>query len=70
MLQTPAGFRLPLGVKDIELALKTGGEGRTPMLVAGIVRDLLSSIEKSRAEMGWSALALVAREDAGLPAPK
>jgi len=41
------------------------------MPVAWIVRDrLLSSIAKGRAEMDWSALALVARDDAGLPAPK
>jgi 3-hydroxyisobutyrate dehydrogenase-like beta-hydroxyacid dehydrogenase len=71
MRHTPVGFRLPLGLKDIELALKTAGEVRAPMPVAGIVRDrLLSSIAKGRTEMDWSGLALVAREDAGLPAHK
>jgi 3-hydroxyisobutyrate dehydrogenase-like beta-hydroxyacid dehydrogenase len=71
MRHTPAGFRLPLGLKDIELVLKTGGEVRAPMPVAAILRDrLLSSIAKGRGEMDWSALALVARDDAGLPAPK
>ncbi len=71
MRHRPAGFRLPLGLKDVELALQTGGEVRAPMPVAGIVRDrLISSIAKGRAEMDWSALALVARDDAGSPAPE
>ena len=71
MRHTPAGFRLPLGLKDVELALKTGGEVRAPMPIAAILRDrLLSSIAKGRAEMDWSALALGARDDAGLPEPK
>ena len=71
MRHTPAGFRLPLGLKDVELVLKTGGEARAPMPVAAILRDrLLSSIAKGREEMDWSALALVARDEAGLPPPK
>jgi len=71
MRHTPAGFRLPLGLKDVELALKTGGEVRAPMPVAGILRDrFLASIAKGRGEMDWSAFALIARDEAGLPAPK
>ena len=62
---------MPLGLKDVELVLKTGGEARAPMPVAAILRDrLLSSIAKGREEMDWSALALVARDEAGLPPPK
>ena len=68
MRHTPAGFRLPLGLKDVELALKTGGEVRAPMPIAAILRDrLISSIAKGRDKMDWSALALGARDDAGLP---
>jgi 3-hydroxyisobutyrate dehydrogenase-like beta-hydroxyacid dehydrogenase len=71
MRHTPAGFRLPLGLKDVELVLKTGGEVRAPMPMADLLRDrFLSSIAKGRGEMDWSAAALVARDDAGLPAPK
>jgi 3-hydroxyisobutyrate dehydrogenase-like beta-hydroxyacid dehydrogenase len=71
MRHTPAGFRLPLGLKDVELVLKTGGEVRAPMPIAAILRDrLISSIAKGRAEMDWSALALGARDDAGLPERK
>jgi 3-hydroxyisobutyrate dehydrogenase-like beta-hydroxyacid dehydrogenase len=71
MRHTPAGFRLPLGLKDVELVLKTGGEVRVPMPVAAILRDrLLASIANGREEMDWSALALGARDDAGLAPPK
>ena len=71
MRHTPAGFRLPLGLKDIELVLKTGGEVRAPMPVADILRDrFLSSIAKGREELDWSGVALAARDNAGLPAPK
>jgi 3-hydroxyisobutyrate dehydrogenase-like beta-hydroxyacid dehydrogenase len=71
MQHTPAGFRLPLGLKDVELALKTCGDVRAPMPIAAILRDrLISSIAKGRSEMDWSALALGARDDAGLPERK
>lgn len=71
MRHTPAGFRLPLGLKDVELALKTGGEVRAPMPIASILRDrFVASIARGREEMDWSALALGARDDAGLPLPK
>jgi 3-hydroxyisobutyrate dehydrogenase-like beta-hydroxyacid dehydrogenase len=71
MRHTPAGFRLPLGLKDVELVLKAGREVHVPMPVAGIVRDhFLTSIAKGREEMDWSAFALEARDAAGLPRPK
>jgi 3-hydroxyisobutyrate dehydrogenase-like beta-hydroxyacid dehydrogenase len=64
---TPAGFKLPLGLKDIELVLKTAGEARAPMPVAGILRErLVSGLAKGREEMDWSALALGALDDAGI----
>ena len=53
MRHTPVGFRLPLGLKDVELALKTGGEVRAPMPIAAILRDrFLASIAKGREEYG------------------
>jgi 3-hydroxyisobutyrate dehydrogenase-like beta-hydroxyacid dehydrogenase len=71
MRHMPAGFRLQLGLKDVDLALKTGAEVRVPMPIASILHDrFLSSIGKGRAEMDWSAIALGARDDAGLPPPK
>ncbi len=71
MRHTPVGFRLPLGLKDVELALKTAGEVRAPMPTAGILRDrFIASIAKGREELDWSAIALMARDDAGLPERK
>ncbi len=64
---TPAGFKVPLGLKDVELVLKTAGEVRSPMPLAGLVRErLVSALAKGRDEMDWSALALGVLDDAGI----
>jgi 3-hydroxyisobutyrate dehydrogenase-like beta-hydroxyacid dehydrogenase len=64
---TPAGFKLPLGLKDIELVLQTAGEVRAPMQLAGLVRErLISGLAKGRDEMDWSALALGVLDEAGI----
>jgi 3-hydroxyisobutyrate dehydrogenase-like beta-hydroxyacid dehydrogenase len=64
---TPAGFRLPLGMKDIDLVLKTATEANVPMPTANLLHDrFVSAIAKGRADMDWSAIALGAADDAGL----
>lgn len=64
---TPAGFKMPLGLKDVELALRTAGEARAPMPFASVLRErLLSGLAKGRDEMDWSALALGALDEAGI----
>jgi 3-hydroxyisobutyrate dehydrogenase-like beta-hydroxyacid dehydrogenase len=64
---TPAGFRLPLGLKDIDLVLQTAGAANAPMPTASLLRDrFISAIAKGRAELDWSAIALGAADDAGL----
>src|SRR5260370_1554265 len=64
---TPPGFRLPLGLKDIDLVLKTASEARAPMPTASLLHDrFIAAIAKGRAEMDWSAVALGAFGDAGL----
>ncbi len=64
---TPAGFRLPLGLKDIELVLQTAGAAHAPMPVASLLRDrFISAIARGRADLDWSAIALGAADDAGL----
>ena len=64
---TPAGFRLPLGMKDIDLVLKTATEVNAPMPTASLLRDrFISAIAKGRAAMDWCAIALGAADDAGL----
>lgn len=71
LVHEPAGFRLELGLKDVSLMLAAGGEVRAPMPLASLARDrFLSSLAKDRGNMDWSAMALCAREDAGLPPRK
>jgi 3-hydroxyisobutyrate dehydrogenase-like beta-hydroxyacid dehydrogenase len=63
----PAGFRLALGLKDIQLALQTAGSSSVPMPIASVLRDRwLASVAKGRADMDWTAVALAVAEDAGL----
>jgi 3-hydroxyisobutyrate dehydrogenase-like beta-hydroxyacid dehydrogenase len=64
---SPAGFRLPLGLKDIELVMSSAAEARVPMPLASILRDrFIAALAKGRDDLDWSAIALGAREDAGL----
>ncbi|MER2531044.1 MAG: NAD(P)-dependent oxidoreductase [Candidatus Competibacter sp.] len=63
----PPGFRLALGLKDIELILATGALSRTPTPVADLVHNrLLTAVAKGRSELDVTALALGVSEDAGL----
>jgi len=64
---TPAGFRLPLGLKDIDLVIQTATAANAPMPTASLLRDrFVSAIAKGRADLDWSAIALGAADDAGL----
>ncbi|HET7585259.1 MAG TPA: NAD(P)-dependent oxidoreductase [Gemmatimonadaceae bacterium] len=63
----PAGFRLALGLKDMQLVLSAGREELVPMPLASLLRDrLLAQMARGREALDWSALALGAAEDAGL----
>jgi 3-hydroxyisobutyrate dehydrogenase-like beta-hydroxyacid dehydrogenase len=65
----PAGFTVPLGLKDTELALEAARELRAPLPAAGIVRDhLIGALAHGRESWDWSALATAVREAAGLAA--
>ena len=65
----PAGFTVPLGLKDAELALEAARELQAPLPTATIVRDhLLGALARGRESWDWSALATAVREAAGLPA--
>jgi 3-hydroxyisobutyrate dehydrogenase-like beta-hydroxyacid dehydrogenase len=71
MRHMPVGFRLELGLKDVDLALKAGAEVRAPMPMASLLHDrFVASIANGRADLDWSAIALGARDDAGLPPSK
>ena len=63
----PAGFRLVLGLKDIELAMSAARSVSVPMPLAGLLRDrALASVNKGRGDWEWSAFTLEAAEAAGV----
>ncbi|HET7788867.1 MAG TPA: NAD(P)-dependent oxidoreductase [Myxococcales bacterium] len=64
----PAAFAMPLGLKDVSLALKAGEELRVPLPLAALLRDhFLESLAKGREKWDWGGMAAVLRESAGLP---
>jgi 3-hydroxyisobutyrate dehydrogenase-like beta-hydroxyacid dehydrogenase len=64
----PAGFAMPLALKDVTLALQAGHELRVPLPMASLLRDrLLAALARGRDGWDWSGLTSVAREEAGLP---
>ena len=63
----PAGFVMPLGLKDIRSVLAAAEAQRVPMPVASLVRDhFITGIARGGEGLDWSALARVAAEEAGL----
>ncbi|MGN6234824.1 NAD(P)-dependent oxidoreductase [Dyella sp.] len=64
---SPAGFAMPLGLKDVGLALSAGEARRVPLPFAGVLRDnFLDALAHGGEELDWSALAMVAARRAGL----
>ncbi|MFZ5557142.1 MAG: NAD(P)-dependent oxidoreductase [Pseudomonadota bacterium] len=63
----PAGFRMALGLKDVNLVLDAAAGVQAPMPLASLVYDrLLSGVARGRANLDWSAIALAVSEEAGL----
>lgn len=63
----PAGFKLPLGLKDVNLVLAAAADARAPMPVASLVRDhILAAIARHGEELDWSAFSKISAENAGL----
>jgi 3-hydroxyisobutyrate dehydrogenase-like beta-hydroxyacid dehydrogenase len=63
----PAGFSLKLGLKDAELALEAGEAVHAPLPFASVLRDhYLQALAHGHGELDWSALAEVARHNAGV----
>jgi 3-hydroxyisobutyrate dehydrogenase-like beta-hydroxyacid dehydrogenase len=55
---SPAGFKLSLALKDVDLALEAGREKGVPMAAGHAVRDnLLRAVEEGDAELDLAALA-------------
>ena len=62
-----AGFVLPLVLKDVRLALAEAESASAPMPSVEVVRDrLITGIARGYANLDWSALGLIAAQEAGL----
>jgi 3-hydroxyisobutyrate dehydrogenase-like beta-hydroxyacid dehydrogenase len=61
------GFVMPLVLKDVRLALAEAESAGAPMPSVNVVRDrLITGIARGYADLDWTALGLVAAEEAGL----
>jgi 3-hydroxyisobutyrate dehydrogenase-like beta-hydroxyacid dehydrogenase len=67
----PAGFVVPLGLKDIRLVLQAAEARSVPLPLASVIRDrFLTAIARGHEKSDWSILGQIAAEDAGLPATR
>jgi 3-hydroxyisobutyrate dehydrogenase-like beta-hydroxyacid dehydrogenase len=63
----PAGFKMPLGLKDIRLTLAAAESAGVPLPVASFIHDqMVTAIGRGGAESDWSSIARLAAENAGL----
>lgn len=63
----PAGFRLPLGLKDVTLVLDAARDKTVPLPIASLVRDrMLEGLAQGLEAADWSVLGAVAARAAGL----
>jgi 3-hydroxyisobutyrate dehydrogenase-like beta-hydroxyacid dehydrogenase len=61
------GFVMPLVLKDVRLALAEAESAGVPMPSVDVVRDrLISGIARGYADLDWTALGLIAAQEAGL----
>jgi len=63
----PAGFKLSLGLKDVDLVLQMAASTTVPMPLASMLHDrFLAALARGRGELDWAAIALGVSDDAGL----
>jgi 3-hydroxyisobutyrate dehydrogenase-like beta-hydroxyacid dehydrogenase len=63
----PAGFKLPLGLKDNRLLLAAAEEVAAPMPMASLIHDrFVAALAQGLGESDWAAIARVSYQDAGL----
>ena len=63
------GFVMPLVLKDVRLALAEAEKAGAPMPSVDVVRDrLITGIARGYGDLDWTALGLIAAEEAGLQA--
>lgn len=62
----PAGFTVPLGQKDIRLALAAAEDLRVPLPIANLLRDRFLTVRAQGGDhLDWSAIGAVAARDSG-----
>ena len=62
----PAGFKAELGYKDVRLALSAAQQLEVPLPLASLLADrFLALMAAGGGGLDWSALALIAKRDAG-----
>lgn len=63
----PAGFKLPLGLKDSHLLLAAAERAEVPMPMASLVRDrFIAALAQGLGEADWAAIARISFRSAGL----
>jgi 3-hydroxyisobutyrate dehydrogenase-like beta-hydroxyacid dehydrogenase len=63
----PAGFKLPLGLKDNRLLLAAAEENAVAMPMASLIRDrFLAALGQGMGEADWSAISRISAKEAGL----
>lgn len=63
----PAGFALPLGLKDVRLALAAADELTAPMPLASLLKDqFLAALASGLGDQDWCSMAQVSARNAGL----
>jgi 3-hydroxyisobutyrate dehydrogenase-like beta-hydroxyacid dehydrogenase len=63
----PAGFKLPLGLKDNRLLLAAAEEAKVPMPMASLVHDrFVAALAQGLEESDWAAIARISYQNAGL----
>lgn len=61
------GLVFPLALKDMRLVLQEAEQAGVPMPTLNVVRDrFITGIARGYSELDWSALGLLAAEEAGL----
>lgn len=62
-----AGMKMPLGLKDVRLALDAGHALGVPLPIAEVLREhFQAAIAEGKGDLDWSAIARLAAERAGL----
>jgi 3-hydroxyisobutyrate dehydrogenase-like beta-hydroxyacid dehydrogenase len=63
----PAGFKLPLGLKDNRLLLTAAEEAAVPMPMASLVHDrFVAALAQGLGESDWASIARISYQNAGL----